>query len=107
MLFKAELTTAATMERREAIVRALEQAGITAYTKTQDNFSGGLFENRRSSGTFGMDSAVRYQYKRSMSSVNSSSRQRPCSLHLHDKTGEPERLLRLFFCALLYRFAEM
>lgn len=63
MLFKAELTTAATMERREAIVRALEQAGITAYTKTQDNFSGGLFENRRSSGTFGLDSAARYQYK--------------------------------------------
>lgn len=26
MLFKVELTTAATMERREAIVRALEQA---------------------------------------------------------------------------------
>ncbi len=63
MLFKSELTTVTTMEHMDQIVKALGAAGITAYTKTQDNFSGGLFQNRRTTGTFGMDSAARFIYK--------------------------------------------
>lgn len=63
MLFKTELTSTSSMERMDKIVKALAAHGIDAYTKTLDNFSGGLLTNRRSSGTFGMDSNVRFLYK--------------------------------------------
>ena len=37
--------------------------GIEATTKTVDLMSGGLLENRRSSGTFGMNAEARFTYK--------------------------------------------
>ena len=63
MLFKTELTEVSTMEELDKIVKALSAKGIDAATKTVDLMSGGLFENRRSSGTFGMNAEVRFVYK--------------------------------------------
>lgn len=63
MLFKTELTEVSTMEEMDKIVKALSVKGIDAATKTIDLMSGGLFENRRSSGTFGMNAEARVVYK--------------------------------------------
>ena len=63
MLFKTELTEVSTMEELDKIVKVLSAKGIDAATKTIDLMSGGLFENRRSSGTFGMNAEVRFVYK--------------------------------------------
>lgn len=51
MLFKTELTEVFTMAEMDKIVKTLSTKGIDATTKTVDLMSGGLFENRRSSGT--------------------------------------------------------
>ena len=63
MLFKTELTEVSTMEEMDKIVKALNTKGIDATTKTVDLMSGGLLENRRSSGTFGMNAEARFVYK--------------------------------------------
>ena len=63
MLFKTELTEVFTMAEMDKIVKALRAKGIDAATKTVDLMSGGLFENRRSSGTFGMNDEARGVYK--------------------------------------------
>lgn len=63
MLFKTELTEVSTMEELDKIVKALSAKGIDATTKTVDLMSGGLFENRRSSGTFGMNAEASVVYK--------------------------------------------
>ena len=56
MLFKTELTEVFTMAEMDKIVKTLSAKGI-------DLMSGGLFENRRSSGTFGMNAEARVVYK--------------------------------------------
>ena len=63
MLFKTELTEVFTMAEMDKIVKTLSAKGIDAATKTVDLMSGGLFENRRSSGTFGMNAEARVVYK--------------------------------------------
>lgn len=63
MLFKTELTEVSSMEEMDKIVKVLSAKGIDATTKTVDLMSGGLFENRRSSGTFGMNAEARFVYK--------------------------------------------
>ncbi|MEE0155261.1 MAG: hypothetical protein UEF48_08755 [Agathobaculum butyriciproducens] len=63
MLFKTELTEVSAMEEMDKIVKALSAQGIDATVKTVDLMSGGLLENRRSSGTFGMNAEVRFVYK--------------------------------------------
>ena len=63
MLFKTELTEVSAMEELDKIVKALSAKGIDATTKTVDLMTGGLLENRRSSGTFGMNAEVRFIYK--------------------------------------------
>ena len=63
MLFKTELTEVSAMEELDKIVKALSAKGIDATTKTVDLMTGGLLENRRSSGTFGMNAEVRFVYK--------------------------------------------
>ena len=63
MLFKTELTEVSAMEEMDKIVKALSAHGIDATAKTVDLMSGGLLENRRSSGTFGMNAEVRFVYK--------------------------------------------
>ena len=63
MLFKTELTEVSAMEEMHKIVKALSAQGIDATVKTVDLMSGGLLENRRSSGTFGMNAEVRFVYK--------------------------------------------
>ena len=63
MLFKTELTEVSDTEEMDKIVKALSAKGIDATTKTVDLMSGGLLENRRSSGTFGMNAGVRFVYK--------------------------------------------
>ena len=63
MLFKTELTEVSAMEEMDKIVKALRAQGIDATAKTVDLMSGGLLENRRSSGTFGMHAEVRFVYK--------------------------------------------
>ena len=63
MLFKTELTEVFTMAELDKIVKALSAKGIDATTKTVDLMSGGLLENRRSSGTLGMNAEVRFVYK--------------------------------------------
>lgn len=63
MLFKTELIEVSTMEEVDKIVKALGAKGIDATAKTVDLMSGGLLENRRSSGTFGMNAEVRFVYK--------------------------------------------
>ena len=75
MLFKTELTEVSTMEEMDKIVKALSVKGIDAATKTIDLMSGGLFENRRSSGTFGMN-ARRESFTKSTLNVRSWSLQR-------------------------------
>ena len=63
MLFKTELTEVFTMAEMDKIVKTLSAKGIDATTKTVDLMSGGLLENRRSTGTFGMNAEVRVVYK--------------------------------------------
>lgn len=63
MLFKTELTEVSSMAEMDKIVKALSSKGIDAATKTVDLMSGGLFENRRSSGTLGMNAEMRVVYK--------------------------------------------
>lgn len=63
MLFKTELIEVSAMEEMDKIVKALGTQGIDATVKTVDLMSGGLLENRRSSGTFGMNAEVRFVYK--------------------------------------------
>ena len=63
MLFKTELIEVSTMEELDKIVKALSAKGIDVTTKTVDLMSGGLLENRRSSGTFGMNAEARVVYK--------------------------------------------
>ena len=63
MLFKTELTEVFTMAEMDKIVKTLSAKGIDAATKTVDLMSGGLFENRRSSGTLGMNAEARGVYK--------------------------------------------
>ncbi len=63
MLFKTELIEVSAMEELDKIVKALSAQGIDATVKTVDLMSGGLLENRRSSGTFGMNAEVRFVYK--------------------------------------------
>lgn len=63
MLFKTELTEVSSMAEMDKIVKALSAKGIDAATKTVDLMSGGLLENRRSSGTFGMNAEARFVYK--------------------------------------------
>ena len=63
MLFKTELIEVFTMAEMDKIVKALSTKGIDSATKTVDLMSGGLFENRRSSGTFGMNAEGRGVYK--------------------------------------------
>ena len=63
MLFKTELTEVSAMEEMDKIIKALSTQGIDATVKTVDLMSGGLLENRRSSGTFGMNAEVRFVYK--------------------------------------------
>ena len=63
MLFKTALIEVSTMEELDTIVKALSAKGIDVTTKTVDLMSGGLLENRRSSGTFGMNAEVRFVYK--------------------------------------------
>ena len=60
MLFKTELTEVFTMAEMDKIVKALSAKGIDTATKTVDLMSGGLLENRRSSG---MNAEVRFVYK--------------------------------------------
>ena len=63
MLFKTALTEVFTMAEMDKIVKALRAKGIDAATKTVDLMSGGLFENRHSSGTFGMNAEASVVYK--------------------------------------------
>lgn len=63
MLFKTELTEVSSMAEMDKIVKALSAQGIDATAKTVDLMSGGLLENRRPSGTFGMNAEVRFVYK--------------------------------------------
>ena len=63
MLFKTELTEVSAMAEMDKIVKALSAQGIDATVKMVDLMSGGLLENRRSSGTFGMNAEVRFVYK--------------------------------------------
>ena len=63
MLFKTELTEVSAMAEMDKIVKALSAQGIDATVKTVDLMSGGLLENRRSSGTFGMNAEARVVYK--------------------------------------------
>ncbi|RHT86668.1 hypothetical protein [Butyricicoccus sp. AM27-36] len=63
MLFKTELTEVFTMAEMDKIIKTLSTKGIDAATKTIDLMSGGLFENRRSSGTFGMNAEASVVYK--------------------------------------------
>ena len=62
-LTQQELTEVFTMAEMDKIVKTLSAKGIDATTKTVDLMSGGLLENRRSSGTFGMNAEVRVVYK--------------------------------------------
>ena len=65
MFFRKEVATVIALSDRNKIITVLEQQGIKVYTKTLDNFTGGLFENRRTQGTFGMDTSVYKIYVKS------------------------------------------
>lgn len=61
-LFKRELIVTASMEEKSKILQILSDNGIKYYVKTDDNFGGGLYSQRRLSGSFGMDMSCRFNY---------------------------------------------
>lgn len=62
-VIQKQVASVGSMAESDRIVKLLGQSGITAYVKSKDNFSGGLFENRRGAGTFGMDAQARFLYQ--------------------------------------------
>ncbi len=105
MLFKTELIEVFTMAEMDKIVKALSAKGIDAATKTVDLMSGGLFENRRSSGTFGMNAEARVVYKIYVKRADLSL-QRAFLRQSDRKEGNEVKFIPFFLC-LLYRFIKM
>lgn len=61
-IFKKELISTSSMERKSRILDLLSQNNIKYSLKTKDNFGGGAFSDRRMSGSFGMDTSCRFIY---------------------------------------------
>ncbi len=62
MFWKRELFTTSSLRQKEDILQLLSSHGIPYRLKTEDNFGGGLYEQRRMSGSFGMDASCRFIY---------------------------------------------
>ena len=55
MFHKKELISVSTLKDYSKVKEKLSQNNIRFWVKTKDNFGGGIFEQRRSSGTFGLN----------------------------------------------------
>lgn len=61
-LFKRELFVTSSLNQRSKILDLLSNNKIKYYLKTEDNFGGGMYAQRRLTGSFGMDESVRFNY---------------------------------------------
>lgn len=59
---KREIFVTSSMEEKSRVLDLLNSNNIKYYLKTDDNFSGGLYEHRGLSGSFGMNTSVRFSY---------------------------------------------
>lgn len=62
MIFKKELLATASMEQKAKILDILSQNKIKYSLKTKDNSGGGLYSERRFTGSFGMEISDRFIY---------------------------------------------
>lgn len=62
MIFKKELFATASTEQKSKILDLLNQHNIKYSVRTKDNFGGGLYSERRFTGSFGMDTSSRFIY---------------------------------------------
>lgn len=62
MLFKKELLVTSSLDQKSKALDLLSQHNIKYYMKSKDNFGGGLFSQRRLTGTYGMDTSCRFIY---------------------------------------------
>lgn len=60
--FKKELLVTSSMDQKSKVLDILSQHNIRYYLKTKDNFSGGLYSERRFTGSFAMDTSCRFIY---------------------------------------------
>ena len=94
------------MAEMDKIVKTLSAKGIDAATKTVDLMSGGLFENRRSSGTFGMNAEAEVVYKIYVKRADLEVCKRAFWRQSDRKEGNEVKFDSLFY-HLLYRFIKM
>lgn len=62
MLFKKELFVTSSMNEKSKVLDILSRNNIKYSLKTKDNFGGGLFAERRFTGSYGMDTSSRFIY---------------------------------------------
>lgn len=62
MIFKKELFATTSMEQKSKVLDILSRHNIKYSLKTKDNFGGGLYSERRSTGSIGMDTSSRFIY---------------------------------------------
>lgn len=60
--FKKELLTTYSIKQKSKVLDLLSQNNIKYTLKTKDNFGGGLYSERRFTGSFGMDTSYRFIY---------------------------------------------
>lgn len=61
-LFKRELFVTLSTEQKSKILDILSQHHIKFYVRTKDNFDSGIYSERRTAGSFGMDMSCRFIY---------------------------------------------
>ena len=63
MFFKKQLFATTSTEQKSKVLDILRQNNIKYYLKTKDNFGGGMFSERRFTGSFGMETSSRFVYQ--------------------------------------------
>ncbi|GFI03254.1 hypothetical protein IMSAGC005_02086 [Lachnospiraceae bacterium] len=63
MFFKKQLFATTSTELKSKVLDILRQNNIKYYLKTKDNFGGGMFSERRFTGSFGMETSSRFVYQ--------------------------------------------
>lgn len=63
MILKKELFATTSTEQKSKVLDILSQNNIKYYLKSKDNFSGGMFSERRFTGSFGMETSSRFVYQ--------------------------------------------
>lgn len=63
MFLKKELFATVSTEQKSKVLDILRQNNIKYYLRTKDNFGGGMFSERRFTGSFGMETSSRFVYQ--------------------------------------------